>query len=365
MIKKITLSTFFIVMLLPIFAMSAITQTKEDVKKTDKAAKLELVSGDKVQVYQEATLSDGTPVKITIVTYPKENQAAKAAVSSAIGRLLHLDSELFSTDGVAAKLNTLEPGKTIELSVDTYALIKKAVGLSALTGGWFDVASPSTNNWFVQRDWRRIDLNDSARTLTYKSDEMKLDLTRIAKGFMTDIAMEEILRAGFQDALVEIGTISRIAGRDIFTPWNIQIGFGGKEEHAGRAYSYNLTNIAVATVTKDGLGKDLIDSRNKKPVDAKLIGDTNTTVLAADASQAVAYSLASYTLGPKIGLRYIEAHPEIKGVVVDSSGNFIVSKGFAQRRAVPSPIDEEIATPVKDKGPNDMKQKQAEEDRDQ
>ncbi|MFH0799407.1 MAG: FAD:protein FMN transferase, partial [Pseudomonadota bacterium] len=217
-------------------------------------------------------------------------------------------------------------------------------------------------SFFLQRDWRRISMNNADRTVAFKSDGMRLDIKRFSPGFMVDLALDSIEKAGFANAMVRVGGAQRNIGRDIFTPWSIQIGLGGKSDKlAHRALNYSISNVASATVTADGLGRGLIDPHSKRPVSNNLA--QSTTVIAASAATATAYALAAYTLGPRIGLRFVEAHPEVKIIIVDTDGNLLASAGLG----VSSPtalIDSQRTAPY-DGGSNDLRQKQIEEERDQ
>lgn len=305
-------------------------------------------------------LTDGTPIIITIVASASEEGRARSAMEAGTLRAQTLDRQINAPNGIDSQLNTLHSGQSLKLPPDIFAMINKAVTIAAQTDGWYDPASPSPSNWFTQRDWRRIALDPDTQTLRFKSNDMQVDLKRILRGAVADLCMDEILRAGFTNVMIEVGPVRWIAGRDIFTPWNIQIGFGGEgTQYAHRAFTYNLTNIAAATVTSDGLGQGLIDPKAKKAVPAKLM--QSITVLAPDAMTATAYALAAYTLGPRIGMRFVEAHPEVKGVLVDNSGNLTASIGLGAATAA-APVAP-VST-IGDSGPNDMKQKQNEEERD-
>ena len=335
------------------------------------------------QFEMSAALSDGTHLSITIAASSVDEARARAAMSGAVGRADSFYRGMLSEGGVADQLNALSAGKPMELSPDAYAVISKAVDIAAVTGGWYDPAGPSPSNWLTQRDWRRIRLDDASRTITFRSDGMKLDLRAISLGYAADIAMESITGSGFANARVEAGSICRIAGRDIFTPWKVQIGFGetGKagastageaSKFAHRAFAYNVTNIAAATVTDEGLGAGLIDPKSKKPVASRKV--KSVTVLAADATTAATYGLAAWTLGPRIGMRFIEQHPEVKGVLVDNDGRLFASEGLGSSNApaeaapdasaVSGDAQTEAPKASHGLGPADLKQKQAEEERD-
>ncbi|MFH1830039.1 MAG: FAD:protein FMN transferase [Pseudomonadota bacterium] len=310
------------------------------------------------QYSAEAQFNAGA-LTATIVASSFDEGRAQATLSRALSRAHAFDVEVASIED---RLNSLSKGETIELSPDMFAFISKAKDLAAITHGWFDPTAPSPKNWFIKRDWRRIKLNPESRTLSLNSNGIKFDLGRIATGFITDLMLDEIANEGFTNAMVETGTVHRNSGRDIFTPWNIIIGFGENATSTGtyRAYRYNIKDVAAATVTPTGLGQGLTDAHNKKPVKAN--GIRSVTVFASDATTATAFALASYTLGPKHGLRYIEAHPETMCIMVDSSGTLIASKNMT---IVDSKERADIRQTEATGGPNDLRQKKHEESMEQ
>ena len=371
--RRLFVAAALAALLVPAFASTAVTTPTEGAAAAAPSQGLR-------QFEARSPLADGTQISITVVAYQSEEGRANAAMSQAMGRAQSFYRELFGEGGVEAALGNLKAGESLALPPDSYSMISKAVDIAAVTGGWFDIAGPSPAGYFTQRDWRRIHLDPEARTVTMKSDGMKLDLRRISLGYAADIAMEAVAQAGFANAKVDVGPVSRIAGRDIFTPWSIQVNFGNagssaESAHAHRALSYNVTNIASATVTGKGLGEGLIDPKNRKPVPANKM--LSITVLAADATTATAYALASWTLGPRIGMRFVEAHPEVRGILVDNTGKLAASVGLAAATpsAAPSPeasgtevIASEPAPPenaprASDGGTNDLKQKALEEER--
>lgn len=311
------------------------------------------------QFITQNVLADGTPVSITIVAYPSDESRAQDVINAAFSRVLRLDHELFGENGIQSQINELGKGQPLTLPQDAFDLIAKSVKLAAWTDGWFDVTSASSRGLFVKRDWRRISLNPSERTVKFKSEQMQLDLHRIARGCFVDLAMDEIGRAGFANAMVQVGDIQRNTGHDIYTPWNIKLGFGNDPTTlAYRAQSLGLTNIAVTTVTDEGLGRGLIDPRSRQPVPEGRF--KSITIFAADATTATAFALATYTVGPKHGMRFVESHPEVKGIMVDGQGNTVTSEGLKLAR----PSSTAPARVTADGGPNDLRQKRREEARD-
>lgn len=301
------------------------------------------------------TASDTTSlgaVTATVIASPGDKGRAEAALSRALSRARVFASEV---PALQERLDTLAKGEKIELSPDAFAFMNKAKELAAQTNGWFDPTAPSPKNTFLKKDWRRIRLDSMSRTLWLRSDDMKFDLRRLATGFAADMIMDELTQSGFANAAAVVGPVQRNVGHNIFTPWNVTIGFGEGPTQTGtyRAYTYNVKDVGAATVTATGLGNGLTDAQNKKEVTPDEV--RSVTVFAHDAATATAFALAAYTLGPKHGLRYIEAHPEMMCVMVDNVGQLFASKNMNISHAP------ERTAVKQEGGSNDLKQKQREE----
>lgn len=346
-------SVFLPFLLIPSVAVSAITKTKEEGAQQNPSVTR--------QFSAQGTLTGGAPVSITVIAPSSDEGTAQSAMSAALSRARTLDNELFSADGVEAQIERLKAGEPLKLPAAAFEMISKAVELSGTTNGWYDVSAPSDKGVFTQKDWRRIVLDRDAQTISFKSAGMRLDLKRIATGHAVDVMMNALKEAGFSNARVAAGPVERISGRDIFSPWNIRIEFDVTGEYAHRAYNYNLTSVSATTVTPDGLASGLIDARSRKPVAHGSL--KSVTVLASDAATATAYALAAYTLGPKVGLRFIEAHPETQGIIVDGAGTLLASKDFKTTAADNAPGELKALT-ISDGGPDDVRQKEREENAD-
>jgi len=314
------------------------------------------------QFSAQSTLLDGTPVSMIIVADESMQKAAESAVSDAVSRITSMDRQIFSTEGFQEKINSLTRSQALELPFEIFDLISKSVELSALTKGWFDLAAPSKKDIFIKRDWRRIVLDENSRTIAFKSDGMQIDLSKISKGYYADVAIGEASKAGFGNAMVEIGSIQRNIGQDIFTPWKVDIGFGegASGSFAHRAASYKIRNIASATVSENSMGSGLIDGRNKLPVSQGQM--RSVTTLAQNAARATAYALAVYAIGPKYAMHFVNRHPDAKGIIVDKSGQIASSEGL--NTGSTSLVNRWQTENIKDGGPNDLKKKEQEENDD-
>ena len=117
-----------------------------------------------------------------------------------------------------------------------------------------------------------------------------------------------------------------------------------------------VPTAAAATVTPNGLGRGLIDGRNKEPVADGVM--TSITIFANDATTATAFALAAYAVGPKHGIVYVEKHPEVKGVMVDNGGQLVASNGLGSTNKT---ITNRWPAEGTNRGPNNLGQKRREE----
>jgi thiamine biosynthesis lipoprotein ApbE len=157
------------------------------------------------QFSAEGTLPSGDAIEATIVAAPSEEGRAKVALSNAISRAQQFYGEILNPGGVASQIDSLKKGEALSLSPTAFDFIEKARILAPQTDGFFDITAPSPKHVFIKSDWRRIALDPENRTITLKSDDMKLDLRRIALGYACDLMMDAIRSDGFADASVKVG----------------------------------------------------------------------------------------------------------------------------------------------------------------
>ena len=342
--------------LIPAIASTAVTTDKPE----EKDAAMETATA--IVDLGQFTASDNSgfgAITATVVSSPGDKGRAESALSRALSRARAFAVEVPTLE---ERLNALAKGERIELSPEAFAFITRAKELASQTHGWFDPTAPSPKNMFFSKDWRRIKLDPETRTLWLRAAEMKFELGRIATGFAADIITDELAESGFANTKVEVGEVHRNKGHDIFTPWNVTIGFGEGPTQTGtyRAYRYNIKDVAAATVTSNGLGSGLIDAHNKKAV--KTDGVRSVTVFSYDATTATAFAIAAYTLGAKHGLRFIESHPEMMCVIVDDGGTLLASKNMNITNTAERSAIRQNSTGG---GSNDLKQKQREESMEQ
>ena len=186
-----------------------------------------------------------------------------------VNRLALIDQAMSSwnKNSEINNFNNVAVNKWFQLSDDTYQVIKLALEISDLTGGYFDITvSPLVHLWgFKNHDpqikvpsdnsikkalqgvgYKNIQLDHVQRSIK-KNKPLTIDLASIAKGYAVDAIALLLLELGYSNYLVEIGGEIKASGiRYDGKMWQIAI---EKPSYSGSGIQkiIGLTNQAIAT----------------------------------------------------------------------------------------------------------------------
>ena len=165
-------------------------------------------------------------VQARIVLYAPDSSTAETAALAAFDRVAALDEIMsdYRVDSELTELTRRAGMGPIPVSDDLFRILDMSQRLARQSNGAFDVTvSPFVRLWRQARrsgilphpdsleaasrlvGWRKLRLDQCARTATLEERGMKLDLGGIAKGYAADEAVEALRRNGVQSALVEFG----------------------------------------------------------------------------------------------------------------------------------------------------------------
>ncbi len=193
---------------------------------------------------------------------------AYRAMESAFEELDRLERILtfYSDSSEIGKVNRLAFDQEVSVSPETSELIARALHWSQATGGFFEpglgkvialwdvkhrTEPPPENQWVRLADrffHKKIILSGdrSAPTVRFLSDDVKIDLGGIAKGYAADRAIEILVKEGVGQALVNLGgDIATLGGKSESEAWTI--GVRDPENVSKIAKIISLKNQAVAT----------------------------------------------------------------------------------------------------------------------
>ena len=176
-----------------------------------------------------------------------------------------------------------------------------------------------------------------ARTITLPLGT-GLDFGGVAKGWAAHQAMKRLQACPEQDrraegpALIDAGGDISISGpRADGGPW--KIGIADPFQKGEEIEILHLNACGIATSGKDRrrwmrdgiLQHHIIDSLTGQPAETDLL---TVTVIAPNVMEAEAAAKASFILGSRAGLEWIEARPEYAGVFILDNGEMYYSKNM-------------------------------------
>ena len=212
----------------------------------------------------------GMPFRITL--HARDEKAARAAAGAAFARVAALN-RVFSDYEDDSELTLLSrssgSGRAVKVSDELWTVLHRAQALAERTGGAFDVTcGPLTALWRRARrkmelpapdlvgemlgrtGWRKMRLDEKARTVELLAPDMRLDVGSIAKGFACDEALKTLRAAGCPSAMVAgSGDISAGDPPPGRKGWRIEVVALDTENPAqpSKPVVIEIANAAIAT----------------------------------------------------------------------------------------------------------------------
>jgi thiamine biosynthesis lipoprotein len=271
-------------------------------------------------------------------------KAARQAVEGAFAGVVDRMSS-YCDDSELSRFNRYRGSAPFALSTDTFAVFRLARDVSAATGGAFDITvAPLVDAWGfgpgrAQRvvseaeaaaletrvGWRMLALDERNVTVAKVREDVRADLSGIAKGYAVDLAAQALDRLGVVDYMVEAGGEIRTRGYNADgRPWQIAIERPDAVPQAVHRI-VPLTGLAMATsgdyriyFERDGERYcHEIDPATGRPIRHGL---ASVTVVATDCGYADAMATALIVLGPEHGYALAVAR-NVAALFITREGN--------------------------------------------
>ncbi|MCB0635664.1 MAG: FAD:protein FMN transferase [Lewinella sp.] len=290
----------------------------------------------------------GTRFELTAVA---DNDAqAWAAVETGIAEIRRIEALISSWDehSQTSEINRQAGLAPVEVDAELYELIFRALKVSGLTGGAFDISFASMERiWQFDGqeqtlpdpaivaearqliDWHKIRLDAEAHTVFLTEPGMRIGFGAIGKGYAANRAkaiMREMpgVRGGLVNAsgdLISWGESDRDEG------WTIKI---ADPRQQGRALAWlHVGDMAVVTsgdyeryFTSNGQRyAHIIDPRTGYPT----TGVKSVTIICPDAELADALATSVFALGAEEGLHLLNQLNGIEGLIVSDTDEILTS----------------------------------------
>lgn len=268
---------------------------------------------------------------VRIVLYAPADSHAREAAEAAFDRMKTLEN-IFSSYRSSSELNRLnERSGTSPISISNplYTVLKEGERLARQSEGAFDVTvAPYIALWRKAQNsgtlpdtavlnraerrvgWKKVDLNDKQKSVSFRVDNMQINLGGIAKGYILDRALDTLSTLGIQRAMIE-------AGGDLVVSapppnkegWRIRL---PNTSSNGSSRTIHLTHAAVSTSGNTEQYVEIDGTRYSHVVDPKTgLGLTHhllVTVIADDGMKADGLATTVGILGANAGRAFLNQY---------------------------------------------------------
>ena len=273
-------------------------------------------------------------------------QEAVAAVFVEVARIDNLMST-YIEDSEMSRINREAASGPVEVGDELFTLILRALDISLLTRGAFDITYDSVGQHYDFREGRRpdedtileelprlnyrlVEINRDDSTIRFMQEGVRINLGGIAKGYTVERGVDVLRQYGVAHARVTAGGDSRLLGDRRGQPW--MVGVQNPRDKDQVVVTLPLENEAISTsgdyerfFEEDGERyHHIIEPSTGQPA-----GEVrSTTIIGPDAVLTDALSTSVFVMGVDQGLRLIATLPDYEGIVIDAEGQMFYSDGL-------------------------------------
>jgi FAD:protein FMN transferase len=314
-------------------------------------------SGTSLVTVKRTQMHMGTVVSITAVgrTHDEANEAITAGFQE-IKRLEQLLSTWIPSSELS-KVNAAAGQSAVKVSLETMAVVRKALQVAEMTDGAFNIAiGPAINAWNISDDPRLPTSEELAalkplvdlqyvhtdvweRTIHLQKPGMRIDVGGIGKGYAADQAVLVMKKAGAAAGVValsgDIKTFGRLPGGRRFP-----VGILHPRKEGEILAEIELEDEAISTAgdyerffDKDGIRyHHILDPQTLQPAR----GCQSVSVIAKEGIWADGLDTGIFVLGAERGMELVEQLEDVEAIIVDGEGRVLISSGLRSRVRVAS-----------------------------
>ena len=292
----------------------------------------------------------GSRFDITVIA--QNASEANAYIDMAVEEIQRIERIISSWDkhSQTSAINNNAGIKAIAVDEELFDLIERALGLSKMTDGAFDItfasmdriwtfdgsmtampASDIVSEAIDKIGFNNVELNREAQSVFLKKKGMKIGFGAIGKGYAADKARELLQANGVVGGIINAsGDMNTWGTQADGKPWSIGITNPLNKEKVFATFP--LDNTAVATsgdyekyAVIDGKRyAHIIDPRTGYPAS----GIISATVFAPKAELADAFATTLFVMGIEAGIDRIDQIPNVECILVDDNGKLHTSKNL-------------------------------------
>jgi thiamine biosynthesis lipoprotein len=298
-------------------------------------------------IYDRSLKLMGSRFDITVVA---DSQAqADRYIDLAVAEISRIENLISSWDPASqtSLINGNAGIKPVVVDKELYQLIERAIKISELSDGSFDISYASIDRiWkfdgsvttapsqeaiaqsVAKIGYKNILLNPETSTVFLKKEGMKIGFGAIGKGYAADMAKDLLINQGVEAGIINAsGDMTTWGTKPDNSPWLVAITnpfdktkpYASLPIHQGAVVTSG--NYEKFIMIDEQRYTHIIDPRTGWPTQ----GILSVTVFAPKAELADALATAVFVMGLDAGLDRINQLPQIECIIVDQNGGLHTS----------------------------------------
>ncbi len=296
----------------------------------------------------ETTDMMGTQVSVEL--WDDDEAHGRELVAHVMADYRRIDETMstYKPDSVLSRVNAAAATAPVPLDDELFGLIRRALDLSVVSRGAFDITYESVGYLYDFRahqrpseieiaehiggiDYRHVELDPVARTIRFTVPGVRINLGGIAKGYTVEHGAQFLREHGVKNAILNAGGDTRVLGDRRGQPWIVGI----RHPRLGDRVFTRLPIVDEAISTSGDYERffdegghryhHIINPATGEPTE----GTLSVTVIGPDATTTDGLSTTLFVMGAERGLKMLEqSFPGYEAVIVDASGKVEYSSGL-------------------------------------
>ena len=300
-------------------------------------------------IYKQKTYLMGSDFEITVVS--KTQLEADKQIAIAIGEISRIEALISSwkTTSETSNINKNAGVNPVKVSEELFSLIQRALQISNLTDGAFDISYASMDKLWkydgsmtqmpskeaIKKSVAKVGYQDiivdpKNSTVFLKNKGMKIGFGAIGKGYAADKAKKLLISNGVSGGIINAsGDINSWGSKPSGSSWQVAI-----TNPLNKNKAFAMLPIKDAVVTSGNYEKyvtfnsrrysHIIDPRTGYPSQ----GIISVTVFAPKAELADALATSVFVMGVETGIDRINQLKAIECIIITDTGNIITSNNL-------------------------------------
>jgi thiamine biosynthesis lipoprotein len=288
------------------------------------------------------------------------------AVFAEIDRIDKLMNANLEDSGVAA-INGGAEGAPVIVDNEIFDLIVRALDISRLTRGAFDITFGSSaldsepaaqlpagtqirKHEYGNAGYQFIKTNTRQHSIQFLKPGIRISLGGIVRGYVVERGAEILIERGVEHAIVTVGGDTKLLGDHLGEPW--KIGIRDPRANDEEVASLLINDQAVSTsgdhmsfFNEDGERvHNIIEPATGLPATSV----RTATVIGPDAVITDALSTSVFVMGVTDGISLLKTLPDYEGIVIDAKGDLYYSEGMDQVIVPEADTEKDLAEPLEE-----------------